>query len=104
MKFYHYTSKPFETIDMTKCDGFWFTDIAPNQEDMLMEIGAQGLEYCAVIEFDPDCGDFILNGASFDIEDELAGDELYIENRYEAFSDYAVIDPNLVKIVEWIKL
>ena len=48
MKLYHYAAKPFEVIDMAKCDGFWMTSIKPSQVDMLDEIGASGSSWVAV--------------------------------------------------------
>jgi len=44
---YHYSNKPFDTFDKTKCDGFWFTDIDPKNSEMLNEIGANDIAYVA---------------------------------------------------------
>ena len=104
MKLYHYTDKPFNQIDASKCDGFWMTTIAPTQTELLDEIGANGLSYCLVCEFN-DSGEYILNGSNYDVAEQLESENAdFIENRYDGFTDYAITNPSLVKILETIKL
>lgn len=104
MKLYHYSSIKIENIDMNKCDGFWMTTIAPMETELLMEIGADGLEFCHVIEFD-DSGEVLMNGSNEDIADQLESEKAdYIQNNYDGFSDYATCNTDLIKIVEVIAL
>lgn len=106
MKLFHYTSKPFETIDMSKCDGFWMTNIEPTNEEMLNEIGADGLSYVAICELDIDNLEQADGNQNYDVEDFMSQqpDADYMLCRYDGFTDYAVVNPKLVKIIEWIKL
>lgn len=104
MKLYHYSATKFDSIDTAKCDGFWMTDIAPENKDMLMEIGATGLEYVAIVELDVS-GEELTNGSNDDVADQLESEECdYMKNIYDGFSDYAVANTELVKIIEWVKL
>ena len=106
MKLYHYAAKPFEVIDMTKCDGFWMTTINPEQEEMLNEVGASGSSWVAVCELDTDNLEVADGNTNYDVEDFMAqqADDDYQICRYDGFADYAVVNPELVKIIEWIKL
>ncbi len=104
MKLYHYTSKKFNSIDLSKCDGFWMTTISPDQKELLDETGASGCECCAIVEFD-DSGEYLLNGSNNDVEDQLLNeDATYILNRYDGFDDYAVTNAELVKIIKWVEV
>lgn len=104
MKLYHYSSTKIESIDMNKCDGFWMTTIAPTESEMLMEIGAAGMKFCHVIEFD-DSGEELLNGSNDDVAEQLESEECdYMKNIYDGFFDYATCNSDLVKIVEIISL
>ena len=103
MKAYHYTSKPFESFNAEKCDGIWVTTIQPEDTEMLEEIGAAGLEYCAVCEIDFD--ETLVDGSNYDVAEQLEGTEFdCIENRYDGFNDYAFSDASKVKIIEWVKM
>ena len=106
MKLFHYTSKPFETIDMAKCDGFWMTTINPEQTELLDEIGASGSSWVAVCELDTDNLEAADGNTNYDVEEFISQqpDAQYQICRYDGFSDYAVINPAHVKIIEWIKL
>ena len=100
---YHYSHSAFKNFDLSKCDGFWFTDIAPENEDMSMEIGAAGMSYVAVCELDVE--ETLIGGENYDVEEQLNGTEFdALENRYDGFTDYALIDDSKIKIVEWVKL
>ena len=105
MRLYHYADKPFDSIDFSKCDGFWMTDIEPSNEDMLDEIGAAGLRYVAIIDFD-DSGDSIRNSDyNHDVSEQLEKEGAdFIENIYDGFSDYATCNADLIKIIEWVEL
>ena len=104
MKLYHYSSIKIENIDMNKCDGFWMTTIAPNETDLIDEIGATGSKFCMVVEFD-DSGDELTNGSNYDVEEQLESEEAdFMRNVYDGFSDYATCNVNLVKIIEIIEL
>ena len=104
MKLYHYSHTKIETIDMTKCDGFWMTTIAPTETELLEEIGADGLSFCHVVEFD-DAGECLMNSDNHCVEELLKENECdYILNRYEGFDDYATTNPDLVKIIECIEM
>lgn len=104
MKLYHYSSSKIEKIEMNKCDGFWMTTIAPNETDLLMEISADGLEFCHVIEFD-DSGDVLVNGSNYDVSEQLESEEVdYMKNVYGGFSDYVTCNIDLIKIVEVFKV
>lgn len=104
MKLYHYTSRKFNSIDLSKCDGFWMTTISPDQKELLNDTGSSGCEYCAIVEFD-DSGEYLLNGSNYDVEDQLLNeDAAYILNRYDGFDDYAVTNAELVKILEWVEV
>lgn len=104
MKLYHYSNVKFSDIDMSKCDGFWMTTIAPTQTELLKEIGAFGVKYCAVIEFD-NSGEELLNGSNSDVEDQLNAESAdYMKNAYDGFSDYATVNSNLIKIIEWVNV
>lgn len=104
MKLYHYSNTKIENIDMNKCDGFWMTTIAPTETDLLMEIGADGLEFCHVIEFD-DSGDVLMNGSNEDVAAQLEAEEAhYMKNNYDGFSDYATNKKELIQIKEIISL
>lgn len=102
---YHYADKPFESIDLSKCDGFWMTDIAPDNKDMLDEIGASGMRYVAIVDFD-DSGDSIRNSDyNHDVSEQLERENAdFIENIYDGFTDHATCNADLVKIIEWIEL
>ena len=110
MKLYHYAAKPFEVIDMAKCDGFWMTSIKPSQVDMLDEIGASGGSWVAVCELDTDNLEVADGNTNYDVEDFMAqqADADYQICKYDGesgcFQDYAIVNPELVKIIEWIKL
>ena len=104
MKLYHYSSAKIENIDMNKCDGFWMTTIAPTETDLLMEIGADGLEFCHVIEFD-DSGEVLMNGSNEDVAEQLESEEAdYMQNNYDGFSDYATCNIDLIKIIDILKI
>ena len=104
MKLYHYSSMKIDNIDMNKCDGFWMTTIAPNETDLIDEIGATGSKFCMVVEFD-DSGDELTNGSNYDVEEQLESEEAdFMRNVYDGFSDYATCNVNLVKIIEIIEL
>lgn len=104
MKLYHYSSTKFDSIDLAKCDGFWMTTIAPNETDMLGEIGAAGSKFCLVVEFDDSC-DSLVNGSNDDVEDQLiSGDSDFMVNHYDGFSDFATVNASLVEFVGWVKL
>ena len=104
MKLYHYSAVKFDVIDMSKCDGFWMTDIAPENVDMLNEIGAEGLSWVAVVDLD-DSGEALQNAENHDVEANLKENEAdYVCNKYDGFTDYAVTNENLVKILEWKKV
>jgi hypothetical protein len=104
MKLYHYAAKHFESIDMAKCDGFWMTTISPAQSDMIDEIGASESAWVAVCELD-DSGEMLFNGQNSDVSNQLTNESAdFLKNAYDGFSDYAVSNPELVKIIEWIKL
>lgn len=104
MKLYHYSSEKFDTIDMSKTDGFWMTTIAPLPAKMLEEIGASGINYVAICELE-ESDSVLLNGDNFDVEEQLESSSCdYIENRYDGFEDYAVAKADKVKIIEWVKL
>ena len=104
MKLYHYSSTKIEDVDMNKCDGFWMTTIAPTETQLLMEIGADGLEFCHVVELD-DSGEVLMNGSNEDVAEQLESEAAdYMKNNYDGFSDFAVVNASLVKIVEIIKL
>jgi len=104
MKLFHYTNKPFDAIDATKCDGFWMTDIAPTETEMLDQIGAAGMGWVAVVELD-NSGEELTNGDNHEVAEQLENEGAdYMCNRYDGFCDYAVNNASLVKIIEWIKL
>ena len=104
MKLYHYSSTKIESINMSNCDGFWMTTIAPTEMDLLMEIGADGLEFCHVVEFD-DSGEVLMNGSNEDVAGQLELEEAdYMQNNYDGFSDYATCNVDLIKIVEIISM
>ncbi len=110
MKLFHYAAKPFDTIDMTKCDGFWMTSIKPEQKEMLDEIGASGSSWVAVCELDTDNLEVADGNTNYDVEDFMTQqpDADYQICRYDGeagcFQDYAIVNPELVKIIDWIKL
>ena len=100
---YHYSSVKFNRFDLSKCDGFWFTDIAPESPELLNEIGAAGSAFCAKCEITFD--DEIINGDNYDVEDFLrSNDADCIVNNYDGFTDYALIDSSKIEIIEWIKM
>ena len=100
---YHYSFEPFDKFDITKADGFWFTTIKPNETEMLEEIGADCANYAAKCEISFD--NPLLNASNYDVEKTLAGSEHdAIENRYEGYIDYALIDSEKIKIIEWSKI
>jgi len=102
-KAYHYSYESFDNFDLSKCDGFWFTDISPECEDMLIEIGAAGMNYVAICELDIE--ETLVGGENYDVEDQLLGTEFdALENIYDGFTDYALIDNSKIKVLEWIKL
>ena len=99
---YHYSHKPFDQFDIDKCDGFWFTDISPDS-DMLDEIGADCLFYVATCEVE--VNETLIGGNNYDVEEQLLGTKFdALENRYDGFIDYALIDSSLITIKEWKKL
>lgn len=103
MKLYHYSNVKFDQIDMSKCDGFWMTDIAPNSANTEV-IGIDSAKYCYVCEVSDDLGE-LTNGSNYDVEEQLAnGNAQILVNHYDGFSDYAVAKAELVKIIEVIKL
>ena len=106
MKLFHYSAKPFEVIDMTKCDGFWMTTIKPEQTELLNDVGASGSSWVAVCELDADNLEVADGNTNYDVEDFMAQqtDADYQICRYDGFADYAVVNPTHVKIIEWIKL
>ena len=106
MKLYHYAAKPFGAIDMAKCDGFWMTTIDPSQASLLDEIGASGGSWVAVCELDTDNLEVADGNTNYDVEDFMSQqpDAQYQICRYDGFSDYTVVNPAYVKIIEWIKL
>lgn len=100
---YHYSNKPFENFELPKRDGFWFTDIEPEDEEMLNEIGASSMNYVAVCELSFE--ESLVGGKNYDVEDQLAGSEYdALENRYDGFTDYALIDASKIKVLEWKKI
>jgi len=100
---YHYSSKPFDKFDISKCDGFWFTDINPGNTEMLEEIGASDLNYVAICELD--INETLTNGDNYDVEDQLADTEYdALENSYDGFTDYALIDESKIEVIEWKKI
>ncbi len=104
MQVYHYSNTKFDSVDFDKCDGFWMTTIQPAQKELLEEIGAQGLKFCAVIELN-DNGDSVLNAQNYDVESVLSENEAsYIENIYDGFTDFAVASETNITIIEWIEL
>ena len=106
MKLFHYTAKPFEAIDMAKCDGFWMTTIDPSQAEMLEEIGASGCSWVAICELDIHNLEVADGNTNYDVEEFFASqpEAQYQVCRYDGFQDYAVINPEFVKIIEWVKL
>ena len=104
MKLYHYSSTKIENIDMNKCDGFWMTTIAPTETELLMEIGADGFEFCHIIDFD-DSGEVLMNGSNEEVAEQLESEEAdYIKNNYDGFTDYATCNADLIKITNIIEL
>lgn len=102
MKLYHYSSTKFDLIDMNKCDGFWMTTIAPHEFDLLNEIGADGLDFVAVVEFD-DSGEDLMNTENYNVAENLEAEQAdYIRNEYDGFTDYATTKVDLINIVEWL--
>ncbi len=102
MRLYHYTDAKIEKIDMNKCDGWWMTDVAPWDDfDFDGEMGAQGSRYVVVCEIDYDNLEVYVGGdhesVSAFCEEESVD---LIENRWDGYTDYAVANPDLVRIVE----
>lgn len=103
MKLYHYSNVKFDQIDMSKCDGFWMTDIAPDSANTEV-IGVDSVKYCYVCEVADDL-DELINGSNYDVEEQLDNEGAKIMvNHYDGFSDYAVSDSSLVKIIEVIEM
>ena len=104
MKLYHYSSVKIKSIDMSKCDGFWMTTIAPTQTDLLDEIGAAGSKFCMVVEFN-DSGEELTNVSNDDVENQLINNDCdFIRNIYDRFSDYATCNADLVTILEIMEM
>ena len=102
---YHYSDSKFDNFDESKCDGFWFTDIEPKNEDMLNEIGAAGSRYCAKCEisFNEEKGlDRQPKGDVFEAMDSEGADHWICG--YEGFTDYCVKSNEQIKILEWIEI
>lgn len=100
---YHYSSIKFEEFDNAKCDGFWFTSIAPTDTEMLNEIGAAGSKFCAKCILTIDDSEF--NGVNSDVEQFLLDNNAdSIINKYDGFVDYALADNTRIQILEWIQL
>ena len=100
---YHYSSVKFDKFDLAKCDGFWFTDIAPDNEEMLNEIGANSSKYCAKCVIEIESPEF--NGPNHDIEGFILDNDCDgIINRYEGFTDYVLIDNSKIQILEWLEV
>jgi len=101
MKVYHYSNVKFDKFDSEKSDGFWFTSISPDQEEMLEEIGAAGYKYVAIVEIE--INDPIFNGKNSDVAEQLEENEADgIINKYDGFTDYAVVNNDQIKIIEWL--
>lgn len=104
MKLYHYSSTTFDSIDTSKCDGFWMTTIAPHETELLEEIGADGLEFVATVELNDDVEE-IVNAGNYDIAEKLEAENAkLVRNEYDGFTDYAIDDAELVKILNWSKV
>lgn len=100
---YHYSDSKFKQFDFSKCDGAWFTDIAPEQKEMLNEIGAAGSKFVAKCEVS--YSNEMINGSDSDVEDQLNAEGAdAIINIYEGFKDYAVANNSQVKILGWTEL
>lgn len=106
MKVYHYTKEPFESFDLSKSDGFWFTTIKPSQLDD-SEIGCSECDYVAVCEIDFD--NSLINHTAHDVYEVLSGSEYdalenIIDNGEIEYTDYALIDSSKITILEWVKI
>jgi hypothetical protein len=101
---YHYSRIKFQSFDKDKSDGFWFTDIKPNDEDMLNEIGAAGASFCAVCEISFS-NELSNSDDNDDVEQQLKDANAdCIVNVFEEFTDYAMADKSKITILEWIEL
>lgn len=102
---YHYSDKPFEKFDTSKCDGIWLTDIKPSDTELLSEIGAAGMGYVATVEVDLDDLEPLVNGDNYDVEEQLKSEPAdYIHNIYDGFEDYAFASDEHIKSIEWSEL
>jgi len=100
---FHYSSIIFNEFNKDKADGFWFTDINPENTDMLDEIGANSSSFCAkcIITIDNEIDDI----NNYDVFEQLA--EKNTDGaicRYDGFIDYVVASNSQIKILEWIEL
>ena len=88
----HFTNDNFDTFDISKSDGFWFTDKADIDDD----VGANGSG--RVVEAFLNIRDPDYNSSNSDVEEYLGGiEEDGIINIYDGFTDYAVINPEQIK-------
>jgi len=101
---YHYSDSKISKFDSSKCDGLWFTDIEPSDNELLDGIGANGLSYCHKCEItinnDYDDGS---NGQidTYDCKENLINNNAdgAILN-YDGFTDYVVLSSKQVTILE----
>jgi hypothetical protein len=100
---YHYSNQKFTDFDDSKCDWFWFTDISPENQEFLNEIGSTGAKFCAKCEIS--LKEEMRNGKNTDVFEQLdsEGCDLMI-NIYDGFIDYAARHNAQIKIIEWIEL
>lgn len=93
---YHSTDMIFDEFDLSKSDGFWFTDDKDSAFSGDPELGATGAG--EVIEAYLKIDDPDYNGANADVEDYLSSlDEDGIINMGEEYYDYAVIDNSQIR-------
>lgn len=109
LKAFHYTSKQFSEIDLSKCEnGFWFTTISPNNfEDS--EVGCCECNFVMTIEFDDNDVDYCHRESQSGICEYLANNEEkiarfgYETENYE-YEDFVTFSPEKLKIVSVSKM
>ena len=100
---YHYSSEKFDNFNADMCDGIWFTDIEPSDEELLNEIGANGAAFVATCEIT--INEETCNIDNYDVESQLAEAECDGSVQiYDGFNDYVVLSDDQVKIISWSKL
>lgn len=105
MILYHYSNAKFDKFDTSKSDGIWLTTIAPNETELLNEIGAAGTQYVAKVVVDIEDLEALTNGDNYDVADQLSGSGYdYIKNIYDGFEDYAFLNQDNFKSMDWSKL